>query len=81
MQAPGRKIVRQGEMFVNDGNSKRLVLFNDVCLISATMNKVTYSYEDHFDLKGAKILRISTSPDGSMYPPLTHGTFLRFFIP
>ena len=57
--------MREGEMFVNDGNAKRIILFNDVCLITATMNKVTYNYEDHFDLKGAKLFRLSTSQDGS----------------
>lgn len=65
--APNRKIVRQGEMFVNGKSARRVYLCNDICVITRVMNKVTYSYEEHFELKGAKILRLSISSDGSKY--------------
>ena len=53
-------------MFVNNSSARRVYLCNDVCVITRVMNQVTYSYEEHFELKGAKIRRLSTSSDGSM---------------
>lgn len=58
-------------MFINGKNARRVYLCNDVCIVTRVMNNVCYSYEEHFELKGAKILRLSTSEDG--------GTFVNIF--
>ena len=69
-------------MLVNNKPVRKVFLFNDICMVTKIQNSVTFCYEDHIDLKGAKLRRLYT--DGCslfifLYEENSHFNYLLLF--